>query len=425
MAFNTTINFTQNVPISLGLTNYFAPTPARQVTANFLLDTVNVGGLNFATIDIPEVPGVTIATGRAALNSSASATISLVGDAAAVNTALNGCMFRTISYSVEELQQDVMSIDRALGNYKGELLIQIPPESDISSLAVGTAVTFSNMIFPDPATDNLSRYTITKIDSVSSPIRIWMIYNRDYNLADVAAGANYKNVNTNKSVSAPSFLQKLDRTNIGPVIDMAFGNAQGTLQFTFRTVDGATEDNTFIMVGKPQIAEPTFTQLPPASASAPLGNTWYQLPQMGRIAQADNNYVTVQLLIKLLTNDPQYLDVFDYTALPGYPTNGTELQKLQFVGDKIHEKARLSIPKYATSLSYALIGDSQTDRRASVSFPNQQQEVKWSFFGTPAECNVALARIFLWRYIGNTKDFAIETRIIDAKSRIYATRGKL
>ena len=428
MAFNTTINFTQNVPVSLGLNNYFAPTPARNVTASFILDSVNQGGLNFATIDIPEVPGASIITGRAAVNSSASGTISITGDVAAVNTCLNGCMFKTISYSVEEINQEILAIDRELGNYKGEMLVQIPPGSDISTLAIGTPVTFSTIsVFTDPATENLYRFTITKIDTVSSGIRIWMIYNRDYNLSDTVTGSVYNRVNINKAVTTwpvNCFLQTLDEVNIGPVIDLAFGNAQGTLQFGFRSVDGATTvDNTFIMVGKPQIAEPTFTQLPPATFPAPLSNTWYQLPRMGIVAQPDNNYISVQLLIKTLDNDPQYLEVFSYDSLPGYPKTGTEIEKLQFVGDLIHAKAALSIPQYYKGLNYGLFGDSQVDQRASVSYPNQEQEVRWSFFGTPAECNTALARIFYWRLTGNTKDFEIETRIITAKSRIYNTRG--
>lgn len=424
MAFNTTINYTQNVPISFGFNNYFAPTPARQVTATFILDQSNIGGLNYATVNVPEVTGVSIRTGRAALNSSGGGSIILSGDVTAVNTCLNGCLYQSIYYSVEDIEQDVLAVDRNPGNYKGELQIQIPTDSNITGLNIGSEVTFSTILTPDPATDQLARFTITKIDSASSPIRVWMIYNRDYNLSEISGGSAFNKLNINTDVTKPCYFQTIARVNIGPVIDLAFGNSQGTIQIGFQTIDGPTENNTFTMVGKPQIAEPTFSTLPPTSALATSGNAWNTLPQMGTVAQTDNNYLTIQLLIKALDNDPNYLDVASYDLLPGYPTSGTEIQKLQFIGDKIEQKASLSIPKYIKDNSYGLFGDAQVDRNASISYPKETQEVKWSFFGIPSECNLALGRVFYWRHAGNTKDFLVETRIITSKARIYNKRGK-
>lgn len=421
MAFTRTVNYTQNVPVSLGFSNYLNPSPSRTVTCSFVLDFTNVGGLNMGNIVVPTVAGVSVRTGRAAINGSGSGTTIITGEVSAVNTALNGSQYVSNFYDIEDVDQDFLALTRSFGDQKGEMQIQIPSTTDVSTLTVGTAVTFSTMT---GGSGDPYQFTITKIDTVSSATRIWLIYNRDYKLSDEYFSSVYKNVNVTTTVANVCYLKTIAGVNIAPVIDVSYGNPQGTISTLFRVTDGATvEDNTLIFAGSPQIAEPTFATPPSNTILASATQSWNQLTSLGTIAQADNNYQSIQLLFKALINDPKYLGVTDYTALPGYPSGGTIDQQLLFVGNAINALASISIPVYIKDKSYGAIGDSQVDLRASVSYVNDNQEVRWSYYDTPAGCNTALGRVYYWRPTTLNKDFGLEIRIINGKSRIYSTRG--
>lgn len=421
MSFTRTINYTQNVPVNLGFTNYLNPTPSRTVTCTFVVDYY-AAGLNLGNIIVPTTAGVTVKTGRAGINGSSSGSTVLTGEVSAVNTALNGCEWISNFYEIEDVDQDFLALTRSFGNQKGEMQIQIPSAADISSMPIGTAVTFSTMT---GGTGAPYQFTVTKIDTVNSATRLWLIYNRDYKLSDEYFSGVYKNVNVTTTPANVCYLKTVAGVNIAPVIDIAYGNPQGTIQTLFRVNDGATvEDNSLTLAGSPQIAEPTFSSLPPTSVATGSPQTWYQLSsQFGTIAQADNNYQSVQLLFKASTNDPKYLGVTDYTLLPGYPSGGTTDAQLLFIGNAINALASLDIPTYIKDKTYGAIGDTQVDLRASVSYVNDNQEVRWSYYDTPAGCNDALSRVFYWRPTGFNKDFNIETRIVNGKSRIYANRG--
>lgn len=421
MAFTTTINYVQNIPQSLGLSNYLNPVPSRTVSVLFAMDAINVGGPNMGTVNVPSVAGVAVENGRYGINGVFSGSVKLTGEVSAVNTALNSAEWVSHAYPVEDIDQDYLAADRDIDNSHGELQIQIPAGSDITGLAVGTQVRFSTAASIDA---NVERWTITKIDSTNSPIRLWLVYNRDYTLSDEYHSSCYDLVYITSSVTNPCWLQTaaFPGVNIAPVIDVSYGNAAGNLSIIMQVIDGATENNTFNLVGSPAIAEPSFTTLPSASASTGVSPSWYTFPNMGAIQQADNNYQAAQLLIKCLENDPMYLGVAAYTSLPGYPTSGTEAQKLQFVGDAIHAKASLSIPKYITDKSYGTFGDTQVDVRASISY--QDGVVRWSYYDIPANINKALGRIYYWRPLNMNKDFTTEVRIVNNKARIYATKGK-
>ncbi len=50
--------------------------------------------------------------------------------------------------------------------------------------------------------------------------------------------------------------------------------------------------------------------------------------------------------------------------------------------------------------------------------------IRWNFYGTPTDCNTALKQISYFRPASNLKDFIVETRIVNGKSRIFSSRGK-
>ena len=192
------------------------------------------------------------------------------------------------------------------------------------------------------------------------------------------------------------------------------------MRITNTDIPAFEETGTITFVGSFFIAEPEFTTLPPTTISAATPNTWYGT-DMGRIDQADGNYQSVQYLFKCLENDPMYLGVASYTSLPGYPSGGTEDEKLQFVGDAIYAKIEKDFAAYVTNDAYGLMGRTQVNQRISSTYSNGV--VRWNFYGTPEECNTAMQRSTYFRPPNFNKDFAIETRIVNGRTRIYSNRG--
>lgn len=420
MPFTRNINYTQNVPVSLGfVVSHFNPSPSRTVTARFVLDQYYPCGGQMGYVSIPDDPALTIQSGRSAVNSSGSASLVITGPVANVNAALAAATWVSRAYDIEDVDQDVMALDRSVGNYQGEMQIQLPANVDTTALVVGNQLRFSTI----PGTGTSYQFTITKVDFTNIPVRVWCIFNRDYNLADLHLANTYKTVKITTSTTSTCFAQTVGGVNIGPVIDMSFSNAQGYISILFREEDGGTVDNIINLNGSPLMAEPVFTTSPATSTSASSTNTWYNLSSIGQISQADNNFQSIQILVKALENDPNYLDVTDYTSLPGYPSSGTDIQKAQFIGDAIDAKASLCIPKYITDNSYGTFGDGQVNDRASVS-TTATGHVRWSYYDTPAGINANASRVYYYRPAGFIKDFKIEVRIVNGRTRIYSSRGK-
>lgn len=416
MAITRTINYTQNVPASLGFSAYINPVPSRNIRVTFDFSS-SMTDAKMGTINFPDVTGVTKFYGNYSPDTNIFGTVYIEGAVADVNTALNGAEFLNHFYEAETLDQVFTSQNPALPtDEKGELCIQINP-SVVHGLTVGSFCRISS-VTGNSGTDG--EYQVTAIDSTNSPTRLWLMFRGDWIIDDTYYGSSYKNA------AIGAYLQTTGSVNIAPIIDVSYCNPHGafTAGATITNADtlAVEETGTITFNGSFFIAEPSFTT-PPTSTVAVTGlGAWSSAFSLGAIAQADDNYQSVQVLIKCLDNDPMYLGVASYASLPGYPSAGTTDQQLQFIGDAINAKAILDTPAYISDTSYGIFGVVQVDERVSTALSSGV--VRWHFFGSPDQCNDALGKITYYRPPTNSKDFTIETRIVNGKTRIYSSRGK-
>lgn len=416
MPITRTVNYTQNVPENLGFgASYINPSPARNIRISFSFGTT-LADSKMGTVTFPTVPGVTLTTGLFAPEPTISGVVYITGPVADVNTALAGAEYVNNFYEADVLDQDWLSQNPAVPtNHEGELCIQINPVV-AHGLSVGSYCCISTATANSTVT---GQWLVTAIDASNSPTRLWLAYRNGWDIDDKYFSSSYKNV------SIGAYLQTTARVNIAPIVDVSYCNPHGTFDsvMTITNYDTSVteETGTITYSGTFFIAEPVFSVAPPTSFSAPSAG-WASTLAMGAITQADNNYQSVQLLIKCLENDPMYLGVAAYTSLPGYPSSGTEDQKNQFIGDAINAKAILDSPKYITDKSYGVFGSTQVDQRVSIQYDTGV--VRWNMFGTPNECTVALNKITYYRPPSFNKDFAVETRIVNERTRIYNKRGK-
>jgi hypothetical protein len=426
MAITRTINYTQNVPVSLGFSNYINTTPSRNVRVSFGFDSTQTDS-KMGTVIFSETPNVEILYGRKTSLDTIFGNVTIEGPVADVNTCLNSAQFKNHFYDAENLDQDFLSLNRALPtDRQGELQIQINAGASLS-LAVGAecriSTALSNITF-----DGV--FTVMAIDSSNSAIRLWLTYRGDYGVDDKYYSSNYKNVSISTE-TVPCYLQTYAGTNIAPITDVSYNNPHGQFASTVSIKNATTfateESGTITYSGSFFIAEPTFSTAPPATFpdNVTLAGYWSTTnltSTYAQIAQADDNYQSVQYLIKCLENDPKYLGVTAYTALVGYPSGGTADAQLAFIGAAIDNRASKDVPTYITDESYGLFGVNQVNDRISVSYTTG--EVRWNFYGLPSECNYAFKNTTYFRPPTNDKDFAVETRIVNGRTRIYSSRGK-
>lgn len=426
MTISRTINYTQNVPISLGFNNYLTNTSTSSIEFSFSSPAKAMMGF----ISVTPTPGVTVTNQSYSTSTSSPYFIktTLTGTMADLNTALNTAMFQNHFYEAETLSQDFVSQNRTLpSDYRGELQIQINPNV-VHGLTVGGTCKLSSPGYP------AYTYTVTKIDSVNSPTRIWLSFTAAYDIstkyysnaqthvgiANDAAG-NTIQTGTVSKVYNSYYLQTSAGVNIAPIVDISYNNPCGNFlggMMVYSNTSSMLEGGTFYFVGSPFAAEPTFSTS--ATAITSYEDTFVQC-NLGQIAQVDNNHQSVQVLMKYAMNDPQYLNVSAYTSLSGYPTSGTLEQQLQFIGDAIHAKASLDIPRYIPDTYCGVFTMDQVNESTSVS--PSSGVVRWHFYGTPDECNLALKNLYYYRPAGFTKDFNVEVRIVNGRTRIYGSRG--
>lgn len=416
MPITRTINYTQNVPENLGFgASYINPVPARNIRINFS-QASTLADSKMGMVTLPVVPNVKVITGQYAVESTLGAVVTIEGPVADVNTALAGAEYVNNFYEADVLDQDWLSQNPAVpADHRGELCIQINP-TVVHGLSVGSFVCISTATANSTGT---GQWLVTAIDASNSPTRMWLAYRGGWGTDDKFFSSSYKNV------SIGAYLQTTARVNIAPIVDISYCNPHGTFDSIVEIKNADTsaieESGTITYVGSFFIAEPTFSVAPPTSIATGTTNSWFPI-DMGRITQAANNYQSVQYLIKCLENDPMYLGVADYTALPGYPSGGTELEKLAFVGAAINAKAILDTPAYISDDSYGIFASTQVDERVSTQYSTGV--VRWNFFGNPASCNEALKRSTYFRPPSFSRDIGVETRIVNERTRIYFKRGK-
>ena len=430
MPFTRNINYTQNIPVSMGFDPaHFTPTPSRDVSFTFGVGYGNVGNVDFDSDVIAAHPDVVITRGLNGINSSWDGVITLTGPVAGVNALLASATWTNRFYEIEDVVQDTLSQNRNLDNCHGELCVMLPASTDTAHLGVGSTVYFNTVNDGATGTDSVrSRYQflVTRLDTSVNAVRVWAVLFREYPILDNYHASMYRNVFSTATTGNPCWIQRSigsGRQNIAPVIDASYMNTSGYLSFETSSVDGVTTDSgTFTMIGEFLIDEPVWVAETAGVVTTGTNDGWFLLDGMGSISQTEDNFQHAQYLIKALHNDPMYLDVSAYTSLPGYPTTGTEDQKDEFVGALIDARASLGIPKYITDNTYGAFSDVQVGERASTSYLTGGV-VRWAFYGTPDQCNQALAQSRYYRPRGFTKDFKIEVRIVNDRTRIYSGRG--
>ena len=414
MAFNRPLNYIQNVPTNMGFSNLFAGTPSRTVSVVFNMIPHSPGTAKMGRIIFPITDGLTIDESKRNLNNPWHSQYTITGNVTDINVALNAAEYVSHYYAIDDTSQSFLLVDRTVGDYRGELCIQVTDDTDLSSILEDSFIRLSTHT-PQ------AYYIVTRVDNRPFQKRIWCMFGKDYALDDLMNGSQYK------KAAIGMYVQNYSTgANIALVTDISYQNPYGNYYIYVNTIDGTTEQNTLKLVGAPYIDEPSFLTEPIASVPASATDTWHDIgteaAPWASIAQPANNFVSLQLMIKILESDPKYLGVDAYTSLPGYPSGGTVDDQLLFIGDAINTAATPGKAIYITDHTYGIFGDVQIDARTSVT--NVYSEVKWVFYGIPADCNVALKRLTYFRPSGLTKDVGVETRLVTNRSRIYRNRGK-
>lgn len=407
MAITRSINYIQNVPISLGFSNVLtsAPTDVVSVAVDF---ATPISDSKMGRFIFTDVENVTVNYSYFADGTTNASGMKIIGTTTDVNTLLNTMQFVNHFYDADNLDQDFLTTDRVLPTDKrGELMIQISPDA-VHGLSVGDTVKI----------ESSGLFTITAIDSVVCATRIWMVYNRDYDISSMYYGSEFT------SPAIGKYLQTSGAVNISPIIDIAYNNPHGqvTINISASYVSSGIQfdSGTITLNGSFFINEPTFATLSgDIPVTAPETGTYINF---GSIAQAEGNYQSVQVMFKYLENDPKYLSVDSYSLLPGYPTAGTEDEKQQFIGDAILAKAKLNTAVYISGTAVGNLGITQSQDR--IADAPSADLIRWHFYGTPDECNNALSSVYFYRAPGVIKDFKYEVRIINGRTRIYNARGK-
>lgn len=395
MAFTKTINYTQNVPVSLDFNNYLTGAAA-QIRFNFGDPS---GDANMGSIDFGVTTGITkLDTGRSPdelINND----IYISGSLNDLNACLNSATFVNHYYEAENLSQDYLSLNRILpADHRGEMEVMIAPGA-VHGLSIGSICRI----------EGAGRFLVTRVQSDAFGTRLWIIYRATYQLND-----NYYNSDRNTAAIGKQ-LRTDGNVNISPIIDISFANPRGqfVIPVTIFNSSGVSIDTgTITFIGSPFVAEPVFVTNPADTYSTSTLELPYTLTNFGSISQANNNYQSVQILLKLYENDPLY---------SGNTYTGSDIAQLQTLGNAIDTKAKTNAAVYIQNNTDFLFNKVQVDDR--VSSTPTSGVVRWHFYGTPAECNVALSKIGFYRHM-NPKDVNAELRVVNGRTRIYNSRGK-
>ncbi len=406
MPITRTINYTQNVPESLGFASYLNPSPSRTVKVAFDFNNSSADA-KMGTITFPTVTGVTQSYSTNSTGQTIFTEVSIEGPVAAINTALNGAEFVNHFYEAETLDQDFLSLNRATPtDLQGELQIQINKDV-VHGLSVGSFCRIST-VSGNSGVDG--RYLVTAIDNSNSPTRLWLVYRGDYGIDDTYYGSTYKTV----SSGATCVLQNTSSVTIAAISDISYSNPHGNFSVVMSVVEGVTtvDSGTISFVGSFFISEPQFATS--GSDFTQTAGQWTSDIDLGSISQADDNYQSLQLLIKYLPNDPRFLGLADYSSF------GSDWAAIAAAIDGV---VALDEGVYVTDHTRGKFGAIQTGTRSSADYASG--EVRWSYYDTPDNINDALTKISFFTPPSATGELNIETRIVNGRTRIYRNRGAL
>ncbi len=406
MAITRTINYTQNVPESLGFASYLNPSPSRNVKVVFDFNSTSADA-KMGTIKFPTVTGVTQSYSTNSTGQTIFTEVSIEGPVAAINTALDGAEFVNHFYEAETVEQDFLSLDRATPtDLQGELQIQIN-EDIVHGLSIGSFCRIST-VSGNGGVDG--RYLVTAIDGSNSPTRFWLVYRGDYGIDDEYYGGTFKTVNS----GATCVLQNTSSGTIAAINDISYSNPHGNFSVTMSVTEGVTtvDSGTISFVGSFFISEPQFST--GGSDFTQTAGQWTSDIDLGTISQADDNYQSLQLLIKYFPNDPRFLGVADYSSFGG---------NWSAIAAAIDAVVQLDKGVYVTDHTKGKFGSIQTGTRSSANYDTG--EVRWSYYDTPDNINDALAKMSFFATPSATSELNIETRIVNGRTRIYRNRGAL
>ena len=366
MALTKTVNYTQETPQSLGYSAEITGTTGvvtAKIQYNGKMGRLNTGqygsSYSFLHGDV--------------LCDEVGNEWEIVGTEADVNAALNGLIWNPRTYPASAETQDAFTEHRAVGNEEGEVLFQVEDRISNFNLVVGDSFQVQTAI-----------YTCTKIETTLSGKRIYGVLDLDYSGTSThLSPITYTSVLIN--LTGP--------LTIDNVIDYAIINPHGDSDINIQIYDDAGLHDSGItgLVGSLFVPEPYFLTDAPNTVQSLGDNVWVTF-DMGTVAQSNNELISIQLLMKRFVADP----LFD--------------------GDVPKNK-----PSYITDGSYGTFSVVQVANRKSRCLPGGI--VQWEFYGTPAECNAALSRVRFKPPLNNDRDFYIERRIVNGRSRIYDDRG--
>lgn len=362
MALTKTVNYTQNVPVDLGYNNEISGTTGR-VTVVIDFET-KAGSLNVPSSGIAN--SVVISQECGDLMNFKKWQVS--GTEAEVNAVLNNLFWYPAVYEAYNEVQDSNSADRVYAEHKGEVLLET---ENNNALSVGD--TFYLSLNPEPGAGLAYPYKAVAMENTKSQYRV---YGMGLQI-DIEDLEPYKYALISDGV-ARDFINDVSITN---------PNGRYELKINVSDDNGEYTNATTTLVGSLFVAEPYFTVDPPTFIDS-VSSGWYPL-NLGQVAQTDDELIEVQVLLKRLPADP----LFD--------------------GDVTTNK-----PSYILDDSYGCFNTVRVGSRRSAYGTGP---VRWSFYGTPAQCNAALNAVEI--RVNSAREFIIETRIINSRSRIYYTRG--
>ena len=392
MALTKTVNYTQEIPQALGYSAEITGT-AGVVTAKIQYNN-KMGRLKTGTYGSSESfiwgNGTCAGLGN---------NWEISGTETDVNAALNDLVWYPRTYDDAAITQDNLAVDRLVTDHKGEVLIEVEDRASNFSFVVGD----------DYAIYNGSAYielVCTKVETTLSGKRIYGVYANEYDLVPGYDGITASMYDSKLTSLTPT-------VEIDNIVDYAIVNPHGDSDLVIEILDGvsAHDAGTTTLVGALLVPEPYFVTPPPTTIAGVGGDAWTVGVSFGEIAQDNNEMVVVQLLLKRDQNDPDFSGVSYPNDHPDYP--GTDPDT---VGDVTKNK-----PSYITDESYGVFSVARVnDRQARC--VSEAGEVRWEFYGTPAQCNNALKYLQFYQK-APYRDFYIETRLITGRSRIYNHRG--
>jgi hypothetical protein len=365
MSLTKNVNYIQNIPTSLGYNNEISgATGLVEVFMRFNPVAGKVVTESFRPSSLlTEICDDGASTEPPTFN-----ILNISGTQGEVNEILNSAQWSPGVFPSYNKEQDPIAVNREYDDFNGELLVETTLPG---SFAIGDTFKLVGA--------TTTEFIVSRVETTKSQYRVWGIPVEGQKIPSDIAPYDYS-------------LMTEDDVLVDYIVDFAISNPAGTfpIEITATHNNGvALTSGITTVVGDFFVGEPYFSTKPPPEI-VPDGGEWFQL-NLGEVTQPDNDMVEVQILMKKFPLDPT------------------------FDGDELKNK-----PSYITDNSYACLSTVQVlTNRGVLGKPGE--EVRWRFYGTPAECNAALSSIRM--KLTTDKEFLMETRVINGRSRIYNTRG--